>query len=172
VRVDGDREPVVMPLADIARAIDARTPASIETVRDSFARKLQAPQQASVIISILGVTALGLGAVGFAGLIGFTVSQRLREIGVRLALGARNVDIVRALLAQFARPLAFGAAGGLACASALATILRAEFFGLNPFDPISYLGAVALFIITGLLAAAGPIRRALRVDPVTSLRCE
>lgn len=172
VRAEGDPGPIVTPLADIARAIDPRSPVTLETVRDSFARKLQAPEQASVIISILGVAALALGAVGFAGLIGFTVSQRLREIGIRLALGARRVDIVRALLVQFARPLTFGAAGGLACASALATILRAEFFGLNPFDPVSYAGAVAVFVVTGMLAAAGPIRRALRVDPVSSLRCE
>ena len=172
VSVDGDPAPTVTPLADIARAVDARSPATIEMVRDSFARKLQAPEQASVVISILGVTALALGAVGFAGLIGFTVSQRLREIGVRLALGARRRDIVRALLGQFARPLTLGVLGGLACASAFATVLRAEFFGLNPFDPVSYVTAVAVFIVTGMLAATGPIRRALRVDPVSSLRCD
>jgi putative ABC transport system permease protein len=172
VRVHGDPKRMVTPLATLARAIDPHAPASIETLAISFDRKLRAPEQASVVMSVLGVTALGLGAVGFGGLIAFTVSQRIREIGIRLALGAERVDIVRALMSQFTRPVAAGAIGGFVCAAAVATILRAELFGLNPFDPLSYGAAVVLFVVTGMATAAFPIRRALRVDPVTSLRCE
>jgi len=172
VRVHGDPARMVTPLATLARAIDPHAPASIETLAISFDRKLRAPEQASVVMSVLGITALGLGAVGFGGLIAFTVSQRIREIGIRLALGAERVDIVRALMSQFTRPVAAGAIGGFVCAAAVATILRAELFGLNPFDPLSYGAAVVLFVVTGMATAAFPIRRALRVDPVTSLRCE
>jgi predicted permease len=172
VRVDGDPARRVGALAEAARRIDRRAPPSIASVARNFDAKLQPPRRASAAISALGVTALALAAIGFGGLIAFTVSQRTREIGIRLALGARRVHIISALLSQFTRPLALGVLGGLCGAATVAAVLRRELFGLNLFDPVSYAGAVALLLVAGTLAAAGPIRRALRVDPVSSLRCD
>jgi putative ABC transport system permease protein len=172
VRVDGDPARTLGALADAAQHVDRRAPASIDLVRRNFDERLRTPKRASAVISTLGITALGMAAIGFAGLIAFSVSQRTREIGIRLALGARRVHIVGTLLSQFTRPLALGVLGGLCGAATVAAVLRRELFGLNPFDPVSYAGAVALLMLAGTLAAAGPIRRALRVDPVSSLRCE
>jgi ABC-type antimicrobial peptide transport system permease subunit len=116
--------------------------------------------------------ALALAAIGLAGLLSFSVSQRVREIGIRIALGARSADVVENVLRQFAWPIGCGLAGGLAIAAALSSVLRRELFGLSHLDPISYIAAAVLFSLVALLAAAGPLRRATHVDPVTALRVE
>jgi ABC-type antimicrobial peptide transport system permease subunit len=102
----------------------------------------------------------------------FSVSQRMREIGIRMALGARSTDVVRNVLRQFAWPVGCGLAGGLTVAAALSFVLRRELFGLSHLDPVSYIVAAVLFSLVALLAASGPLRRATRVNPVTALRVE
>ncbi len=126
----------------------------------------------TVVVSVLGLLALALASVGLAGLLSFSVSQRFREIGIRMALGARSTDVVQSVLRQFAWPVGFGLLGGLAAAAALSSVLRRELFGLSHLDPVSYIAAALVFSIVALLASAGPLRRATRVDPITVLRTE
>ena len=87
----------------------------------------------SVIVWALGALALALAAGGLAGLVVLTVSQRAREIGIRIALGARPRDVIDAVLGQFRKPLLWGLAGGFLIAAVLSKVLAKELFGLSPF---------------------------------------
>ena len=172
VRV-GDRPDFAVPnLLAAARSVDSRVIPEISLLRDELQAKLETPRQMALVTAALGLCALLLAVTGLAGLVSFTVSQRVREIGVRLALGARRKDIVRAVARQFAVPTAIGLAGGAACAALAATVLSRELFGLSRVDPISYGGAALLFGLVTVVAALPSLRRAVRTDPMTALRHE
>jgi ABC-type antimicrobial peptide transport system permease subunit len=126
----------------------------------------------SMIVSALGGLALALAAVGLAGVVLFTISQRARDIAIRIALGARPRDVVRAVVRQFRSPILWGLAAGVLIAALLSKILQGELFGLSPLDPVSYLSAAALFVLVAIAATAGPLRRAVKVDPIAALKCE
>ena len=172
VRVDGDPSAIVGILAGAARDIDPRVSIAIGLLRDAFDVKLRLPQRMSVIVWVLGALALALAAGGLAGLVVLTVSQRAREIGIRIALGARPRDVIAAVLSQFRKPILWGLAGGFLIAAVLSKVLAGELFGLSPFDPVSYLAAAVLFTTVAVAATAGPLRRAIKVDPISALKCE
>jgi ABC-type antimicrobial peptide transport system permease subunit len=172
VRVDGDPSSMTGVLVGAARGIDPRVAVSAGVLRQAFEVKLRTPQRVSTIVWGLGALALGLAAVGLGGLVVFTVSQHTREIGIRMALGARPRDVIDGVLRQFRKPIAWGLAGGFLIAAGLSRVLHRELFGLSPFDPVSYVFAAALFTIVAAVATAGPLRRALRVDPIAALKCE
>jgi putative ABC transport system permease protein len=159
-------------LVGAARAVDPRVSISAGVLRQAFDVKLRMPQQMTKIVWALGALALALAAVGLGGLVVFTVSQRAREIGIRMALGARPRDVINGVLQQFRRPIAGGLASGLLIAAGLSRVLQRELFGLSPFDPVSYVSAAALFTIVAAVATAGPLRRALKVDPISALKYE
>lgn len=172
VRVDGDPSAMTGVLVGVARAIDPRVSISAGVLRQAFDVKLRMPQRMATVVWALGALTLALTAVGLGGLVVFTVSQRRREIGIRMALGARTQDVIAGVLQQFRKPIAWGLAGGFLIAAGLSRVLQKELFGLSPFDPVSYLFAAALFTLVAAMATAGPLRRALKVDPISALRCE
>jgi ABC-type antimicrobial peptide transport system permease subunit len=100
--------------------------------------------------------------------VAYAVLQRTREIGIRMALGARPAHILAVALRQFSRPLAAGRLVGVGGAAALSGLLRGQMYGLSDLDPAAHLGAIALFVLTVLGAAVWPARRALRVDQAVS----
>jgi ABC-type antimicrobial peptide transport system permease subunit len=104
--------------------------------------------------------------------VAYAVSQRTREIGIRMALGARPSHILAVVLRQFSRPLVAGLLAGVAGAAALSGLLRGQLYGIGNLDPMAYLGAIAVFATTVVLAALWPARRALKVDPMRALRHE
>jgi predicted permease len=172
VRVAGAPAGTSGIVISLARAVDARVAPSVTLLTDALQEKLESPRQVATIASALGFCALLLAVTGLGGMISFTVSQRLKEIGVRVALGARSVDIARAIARQFTLPLAFGAAAGSGLAVAVATVLSRELFGISRIDPLAHGGALLLFALVAAAAALPSLRRALRVDPVTTLRHE
>ena len=119
-----------------------------------------------------GACGLALAAIGIYGLLSFVVTLRTREIGVRMALGARAAQVVRLVLGEVAPLAAGGALAGVAAALAAGPLLRSLLFGVSPWDPISVLAAPALLGVVALAAASLPARRAARVDPMVSLRNE
>ena len=122
------------------------------------------------ILSALGLLATLIAAIGLAGLTGYSVSQRTREIGVRIALGAARSGVVRAVLRPLAAPVVFGIALGMLGAAAVSSVLRHNLSGLRPSDPLAYLTAVVAFLAVVSLAVCIPARRALRIQPAQALR--
>ncbi|MEP6835003.1 MAG: ADOP family duplicated permease [Gemmatimonas sp.] len=120
----------------------------------------------------LGGVALVLSFMGIFGVVAYAVSQRTREIGVRLALGAQKRDVLRMVIRQGMTPVLYGAAAGLVLAIAFTRVLDVFLFGVKPFDLVSYVVAMVVVCTAALLACYFPARRAMRVDPVGALRAD
>jgi predicted permease len=121
-----------------------------------------------------GLSALGLflAAVGLYALVAWMVSRRTREIGVRMALGARAVDAMKLVMRQGMKFVAIGSAIGLIGAAALTHMMASLLYGVSATDPVTFIGALALPAGVGLVACWIPARRATKVDPIIALRCE
>jgi predicted permease len=124
------------------------------------------------VVASLGAIASLLAMLGIFGLLAFTVAQRTREIGVRMALGARGLDILLSVLGQYTFPFAVGALLGVAFAAAAARVVRTILFGFIPFDVVSFAAGLLLFAAVAIAASIAPARRALGVDPASALRYE
>lgn len=172
VRVDGSPRDAVAAIRQATRGKERRLAPSVVLLQDAFEDKLETPRQVAAMVSGIGICALLLAVTGLGGLVAFTVSQRLREIGVRVALGARPSDIIGAIARQFTVPVGCGALGGSLIAALAATVLSREMFGVGSLDPLSHGGALLLFAAVATVATIPSVRRALRVDPATTLRHE
>jgi ABC-type antimicrobial peptide transport system permease subunit len=137
-------------------------------VRLTFSRQ----QFSAVLLGGFSVASLLLAAIGIYGLLAYSVTQRTREIGVRVALGAEPASIIRMVVASGARMVITGAAAGLAAALALSGLLKSLLFGIGPRDPLTFIAAPAIFAAVALVAAYVPARRAARVSPMEALRAE
>ena len=126
----------------------------------------------SAILSTIGVIALVLSAAGIYGLVSYSVVQRRREIGVRMALGARADSIVRMMVAHSTRPVALGSLVGLIAAVALSLLFAAGVPEIDLRDPISYVGVLFLIVMSALCASVIPARRAASINPVEALRAD
>jgi ABC-type lipoprotein release transport system permease subunit len=122
--------------------------------------------------SALGLIALSMAVVGVFGVFAHAVEERRREIGIRLALGARASEIVRALAASNGRALLAGLAVGLAVSLLSAPVLGSFLYGLSPLDPLAYIGATLVLGVSAVTATFVPARRACRVDPAVTLRAD
>ena len=116
--------------------------------------------------------ALLISGSGIAAVMALAVSQRTREIGVRVALGARSRDVLTMILSQGMRPILIGVVIGLAGSLALTRTLSSLLFGVTATDPLTFLAVIALLIASALLACYIPARRATKVDPMVALRYE
>jgi putative ABC transport system permease protein len=124
------------------------------------------------MLAVFAMMALVLALGGTYGVSSYLVSQRTREIGIRVALGARRTDIVRGVLRTSLAVVAMGIAAGIAASVGLARLLEEMLFGVQPTDAVILTSAIAILVIAALVANAMPARRAARVDPMTSLRTE
>jgi ABC-type antimicrobial peptide transport system permease subunit len=137
-------------------------------IRDSVAQ----PRFRTWLIGIVSAFALILACVGIYGVIAYLVTQRYREIGIRIALGATRRDILQLVLGRTLRLTTIGVLAGLAAAFFLSQFLSTILFGIDARDPLTFVIVPACLIALALLAGYLPARRATRVDPVTSLRYE
>jgi putative ABC transport system permease protein len=133
---------------------------------------LRGPRFAVVLFGLLAGIALVLSAVGLYGIIAFAVTQRTREIGIRMALGAEPRRVARLILGNGLRLATIGCGVGVIGAYAATRTLTALLYGVSPSDPIAFAAAVLLLITVALIAAFVPMRRALRIDPTESLRSD
>jgi ABC-type antimicrobial peptide transport system permease subunit len=141
-------------------------------MRDRVNSELAGLRLAPMAASVLGLFALGLATVGMVGAFAYAVRQRTREIGIRIALGARSADVIRSILSGNARVVAVGVAVGLLGAAAASQLLRSLLFGLSPLDPLTYAGVALLLATVAIAASYIPARIALGVDAATTLRAE
>jgi ABC-type antimicrobial peptide transport system permease subunit len=122
------------------------------------------------LTGILGGIALLLAAVGLYGVLAYTVKQRTREVGLRLALGATPAVILQLIVGGGARLISVGVMLGLVGAAASVRLVRAQLFGVEPTDPLTWFGVGALLLVVGLVACGIPARKAMKVAPAAVLR--
>jgi putative ABC transport system permease protein len=173
VRTGRDAAAAMQSIRSVVRSVDASQPVSNIT---TIARQIEDRNAPDKILAELagwfGALALFLAAIGVYGVTAYSVSQRTREIGVRMALGARVGDILRLIVRQGMLMVFGGMLVGLAGALAMARLLARFLYGIQPSDPATFTGTFVLLAAVALLACAIPARRASRVDPLTALRYE
>jgi predicted permease len=146
--------------------------ASVRTMQEVYDKSVARTSFTLVMLAIAGAMAMALGTIGIYGVISFTVSQRRREFGIRLALGAQRGDVLQMVLKQAARTALVGVAIGIATALGLTELMQSLLFGVSAQDPMTFAAVAALLIAVALLASYIPARRAVLVDPVVVLRYE
>jgi putative ABC transport system permease protein len=156
----------------VARIDRERPVANIRTLADITAQATSRPRFRAVLVGTFAALALVLALVGVFGLIGYSVQQRLREFGVRVALGATRASVIRLVLADARRVVAVGILIGLAGAAALARSIGSFLFGVQPLDVVTFVSVAVVLGLTAALATAIPALRAARVDPVEAFRNE
>jgi predicted permease len=170
VKTAGPPEALVSSIGAKARNIDAKVMPDVRMLKSSFREKLTSIETSATVVSMLGGLALVLACLGIVGLLAYAVAQKTKEIGIRMAIGAKPVDILSLVLHQLSWPVILGLVAGVAGAAGLSKLLRSELYGISNLDPLSYFAALALFGIMIALASLLPARRALRVDPIRALR--
>jgi ABC-type antimicrobial peptide transport system permease subunit len=125
-----------------------------------------------VLLGLFALVGLGLAVIGIYGVMAYSVAQRTREIGIRVALGARGVEVIALVVKQSIALTAIGIVLGLSGSAMLSRYLEGLLFGITPLDPGTFAAAAALFALVATLAAYGPARRATGVDPLIALRAE
>jgi predicted permease len=154
-------------------SVNSKLPlASVRTMQEVYDKSVARTSFTLVMLGIAGAMALLLGMIGIYGVISYTVSQRKREIGIRLALGAQSDDVLKMVLRQGATMALAGVAIGVCAALGLTPLMRSLLFGVTAQDPRTFAGVAILLIVVALSACYIPARRATRVDPLVALRYE
>jgi ABC-type lipoprotein release transport system permease subunit len=155
-----------------ASALEINPSATVTSrpLRDDLRRYLQQSRTGAAFAWAIGLLGLALATVGVFGVFAYSVEERRREIGLRLALGAARAHILRLLVASSGRAMMIGLAAGVLLSFGCGPVLRSYLFGLSPLDPLAYSMVLALLAAAGSLATFAPARRACLVDPALTLR--
>jgi predicted permease len=163
-------------LAAVQRTIQTLNPAtpitSSETMQQYMSVALFPAHFTGVLVGVFGGLALVLATVGLYGVIAYSVAQRTREVGIRMALGATRARVMRLVIGQGLRLALIGIVAGIAVALAVTRLISSLLYGISPADPIAFIVSSALLLVVALLACYIPARRAAKVDPITALRHE
>jgi putative ABC transport system permease protein len=143
-----------------------------QTMDDIIAQSLATRRFSMMILAIFAALALLLAAIGIYGVISYVAGQRTHEIGVRMALGAQQHEILQLILGQAARMALIGVAIGLGAAFALTRLMSSLLYGVKATDPLTFAAVAVLLILVALAACYIPARRAMKVDPMVALRYE
>lgn len=170
---NGDASALAPDARAVIRALDPLVPVYGVAPLSSLVRRSAAERVfVTRVLAAFAAAALLLAAVGLYGLVAHTVSERTREIGVRVALGAQRADVVWMVLSSGLWIIGVGVLGGVLAAAASVSVIRTLIFGVRPTDPATLAGAAALLIAVAFLAHIVPLRRALGIDPASALRAE
>jgi len=172
VKTSAAPEDLARAVAAVTKSVDPASFPEVQLMKSGFRQKLRGAEYSALTVALLGSIADILACLGIVGVVAYAVSQRTREIGIRMALGARPAHILSVILRQFSLPVAAGLLAGVGGAAALSGLLRGQLYGIGNLDPMAYMGAIGVFAVTVAVAALWPARRALRVDPMRALRHE
>ncbi len=173
LRVEGDPMSMASSIRGIARQLDSQ--AMVENVapmEQLVSSSIARPRLYAVLMGLFAGVATALSAIGIFGVMAYSVEQRTREIGVRMALGAQPAGVVRLVLGRSLALTAVGILVGLGAAMAVARYLETLLFGLTPLDPVTFLAVSVLFAAVATMASVLPARRVTRADPLIALRAE
>ena len=172
-RTPGDPGNLSAAIQEAVHGVDSNQPVHDFRTMDTRVRSSLGPQRFAVtLLGVFAGMALLLAAVGLYALISFSVAQRTRELGIRIALGAGSSDVLRLVVGQGMRMVGVGLAIGLTAALTLNYLMRSLLYGVHAGDPLTYLGVAAGLAVVALLACYLPARRAMRVDPIVALHYE
>lgn len=172
LRTGGDTTEAISAARRIVRQADPDIPLfDVRTLAEQQAQTLQLELVLARLSSALGVLALALASMGLYGVLSYSVDRRTREIGVRMALGARSMDVMRLVMHEV-RAVILGVVIGIAAALAVTGLLESQMYGLSTNDPITIVGATVALLLVAAAAAYVPARRAFTVDPIVALRSE
>ena len=158
--------------AAIARVDKDQPLTRVRTMEEVAAEATSQPRFRAELVGVFALLALMLAAVGIFGVLAYSVGQRAREFGIRVALGARSHDVLRLVLGGALKMTGAGVAIGLVAAALLTRLLGTLLFAVQPTDPLTFIGTAAVLAVSALLACALPAWRATRVDPAVTLRQE
>lgn len=172
VRSSRDPQQLGADIRGTLRQLDAALPVTIETRYDEMVTVMFPAQMATVSLGVMGVMGAMLSITGVFGMAAYSISKRLRELGIRVALGAQRRQVLQAALGRAFKLLAWGSTAGLLLGILASRVLASVVYLATPRDPIVLAGVVAAMSLFGLLATWIPARRALSVDPMMLLRDE
>jgi predicted permease len=173
VRTTGAAGPLASRVTEIVRGMDADRPVdNVNTLADLRADDVAPERLNAALFSSFAVLALLIAAIGVLGVLAFTVSQRTREFGVRMALGAQRTQVLGMVLKEGIALALAALIGGVLAAMIFSRFLVDLLFGVTPTDPVTYIAVGAVLAVVAVLAAYVPARRATRVDPMEALRAE
>ena len=171
LRCQGDPNDQIAAVRAAVRSVDPDVPVpDIRTFDDMIAEKLITRKLASTLVSLFSGAALCLSAIGLYGVLAYSVSQRRREIGVRIALGAESSKILQLVAPQGFKLIGIGLIVGMVVALVCARFIEGMLYGVTAADPISLLVAAMVLCLAGCVACLLPALRAIRINPVTALR--
>jgi len=154
-------------------SVNANLPvADVSTMQDIYSESMARTSFTLVMLAIAGTMALALGILGIYGVISYAVSQRTREIGIRMALGAKKSELVWMFVRSALVLTGVGAAIGLGAAAGLMRLMQTLLFGISPLDPVTFTAVPVVLIVAAALASYLPARRTTAIDPVEALRAE
>lgn len=173
VRTSRDSGLSAARIAEAVHSVDGKLPlADVRTLEQIAERDLARPRFSMLLLAVFGACASLLAAIGIYGVVSYSVAQRTRELGIRLALGAARTRVVASVVWQAARLSATGLCAGLAAAVLVTRLIESLLFEVSPTDPWTFGAATVGLLGVALVAALIPARRVLRVDPAITLRCE
>ncbi|MCM3901006.1 MAG: ABC transporter permease [Pyrinomonadaceae bacterium] len=173
VRTTGDSQAALAGVRNAVRALDLNLPLyEVKTLSEHMRLALFPGRVAATVLSGFGLVALTLAAIGIYGVTSYSVAQRTREIGIRMALGARLSDVLRLVIGNGLKLMAIGVGLGLVGAYLLTRALTSLLSGISPTDPVTFIFVSLLLIAVAVLATYIPARRATKVDPLVALRYE
>jgi putative ABC transport system permease protein len=178
IRVDGNPSSILPAVRHVVSSLDSNQPVTRVDMMESLISDSLAQRRLNMILlAVFATVALVLAAVGIYGVMAYAVSQRIHEIGIRMALGAEPADVLRMIVAEAMRLAALGLFIGLGASIALALDFRAwlfgaQIYGIHSIDPVTFIGVPCLIASVAAIASYVPARRATRVDPLVALRYE
>jgi putative ABC transport system permease protein len=173
IRTHGDPLSLVPAMREQVKAIDPDQPiAAIKTMDEWIDQSTSTPRYRTTLLAMFAALAMILAATGIYGVMSYSVAQRTHEIGVRMALGAQRLDVLRLVVRQGMLLVLVGVGIGLFGAYWLTRVMSSLLFGVTAKDPLTFVAVAALLSVVALLACYIPARRAMKVDPLTALRYE
>ena len=173
VRTYGDAAQIINAVRGVLRRLAPKVPImDVFTLEQEVQSSLWQERLITILFAFFGISALSLSGVGLYGALAYSVARRSRELGIRVAVGARTKDIVQTVCSQLAVSVGFGLLGGLLCATVLMRMTAPLLFGIGPEDPMSFGAAVIALSVCTCFAAAVPAWHATRADPAIALRAE